>query len=349
MDILVGIGSQMAMTALVRLHQHPRNSVRKAARARLSILAAARGLTEEALEDSLVPHLGLDDQGTLAFDLGPRVFHLGLDSRLKPHIRDAAGKRASKLPKAGPGDDPNLSAQAHLQWKAFCKALKGVSKAHIPRLERAMVNGRRWSRADFFRHLGTHPVLRHVVRALVWAGWEGEEIHPSVTFRVSSGGEFVDQKGGVIDVPDGFMIGIVHPADLDSAQSCSWAAAFSSLDLDQPFAQLERVVRSRDAGPTPPDLVGTHGAVGYWRGLTTSGWGISDVPGAFDGYAAGLVYRDPRGGCLEITLEEGYQLGRGKPAHASYTVTRCREDPPLSARAYSEAVGSLHFLEDPPG
>ena len=43
------------------------------------------------LEDRIAPDLGLDAQGALVRDFGPRQFKLGFDESLKPVVRDFTG------------------------------------------------------------------------------------------------------------------------------------------------------------------------------------------------------------------------------------------------------------------
>ncbi len=59
------------------------------------------------LEDRLAPDLGLDDNGSLLLDFGPRQFTVSFDETLKPFVRDASGSRLKDLPK------PNKAMMNH--------------------------------------------------------------------------------------------------------------------------------------------------------------------------------------------------------------------------------------------
>ena len=55
-------------------------------------VAAGLGLTAEQLADRLVPDFGLDADGSMVLDYGPRRFVVGFDEQLKPYVADEAGK-----------------------------------------------------------------------------------------------------------------------------------------------------------------------------------------------------------------------------------------------------------------
>ena len=68
-------------------------------------VAAARSLSPDELEDRTAPDLGLDDQGTLLLDFGPRAFRVGFDEHLVPFVRTAEGERLAALPRPTKADD----------------------------------------------------------------------------------------------------------------------------------------------------------------------------------------------------------------------------------------------------
>ncbi len=84
---------------------------------RLESIADARGLSSEELEDRLAPDLGLDAQGTMQLDFGPRAFQVGFDETLKPYVRERGadgvpGARLADLPKPKKTDDPVKGKEA---------------------------------------------------------------------------------------------------------------------------------------------------------------------------------------------------------------------------------------------
>ena len=106
----MSIGSDVSLMHLNRLAQTaPTKGLKTRAQERIADLAEARGLTMEELADRLVPDLGLDEDGTMWFDFGPRRFQVGFDELLAPFVKDESGSRLRALPKPNSKDDPELS------------------------------------------------------------------------------------------------------------------------------------------------------------------------------------------------------------------------------------------------
>ena len=138
----------------------------------LAQAAEARGLSQDDLEDRLVPGLDLDARAQTVLDYGPRQFQLSLDENLKPFLRKLEGgkpgARLKSLPAKNAGDDPDKAHHASERFKAIKAQAEGVAKVQIKRLEQAMVLGRRWRRADFEALYLRQPLLRQLASRLVW-------------------------------------------------------------------------------------------------------------------------------------------------------------------------------------
>jgi hypothetical protein len=84
MDMLEAIGTDAALTYLNGLaYQFRKQNLRDVARQKIERIAEARGLSADQLADRLAPDLGLDANGGLRLDFGPRQFFLGFDESLK--------------------------------------------------------------------------------------------------------------------------------------------------------------------------------------------------------------------------------------------------------------------------
>ncbi|WP_143220032.1 hypothetical protein [Actinomadura sp. CNU-125] len=70
----------------------------EAARALLEEAAGRAGVPPERLAERVVPRYGLDGDGSLAVDYGPRRFRAGFDERLEPFVADGSGRRLKALP-----------------------------------------------------------------------------------------------------------------------------------------------------------------------------------------------------------------------------------------------------------
>ncbi|QFG20735.1 DUF4132 domain-containing protein [Actinomadura sp. WMMB 499] len=232
-DVLARIGTDAALRelALMTRRSFP-GGARGDASLALARAAGRRGLTDEQLADRLVPDLGLDADGTLTLDYGPRRFVVGFDEQLRPYVADGDGKRRKTLPKPGVKDDPELAPAAHRRFAALKKDVRAVAADRIVRLETAMVTGGRWTAGEFREFVVTHPLVRQLARRLVWtAGTDA--------FRIAEDGSFATVDDETYTLPEGAPIGVAHPLRLDVS---AWSRVFADYEVLQPFPQLARRV-----------------------------------------------------------------------------------------------------------
>ncbi|STE45006.1 putative nucleic acid binding protein (putative regulator) [Escherichia coli] len=86
------------------------------------------------LEDRLAPDLGLDDNGSLLLDFGPRQFTVSFDETLKPFVRDASGSRLKDLPKPNKSDDESRADEAVNRYKLLKKDARTVAAQQVASL-----------------------------------------------------------------------------------------------------------------------------------------------------------------------------------------------------------------------
>ncbi len=156
-----GARAQQALEALAAirddrsiLHIHAvatraKGKLKKRATQILGDVCRQRGLSEDELEDRIVPDLGLDDRGTMTLDFGSRRFTVGFDEALVPFVRDASGLRLAALPHASQADDAEKAANAAETWKRLKADVHTIGGEQAHRLERAMIAERHWTAAHF--------------------------------------------------------------------------------------------------------------------------------------------------------------------------------------------------------
>ncbi|MEV5824067.1 DUF4132 domain-containing protein [Spirillospora sp. NPDC052242] len=239
LGVLGGIGTDPALATLAGLAEKAKHaSLREAARREIDELARRRGLTSEQLADRLVPSFGLDADGSMTLDYGPRRFVVGFDEELKPYVRDERGKRRASLPKPGAGDDAEAANAARATFAALKKDVRAAASVQIHRLEAAMLDGRRWTARDFREHVAWHPFLRHVARRLLWVAEDGGG---ATAFRIAEDGTFADVDDEPFEPSESSRVGVVHPLHLGAALP-AWSRVFADYEILQPFAQLARPV-----------------------------------------------------------------------------------------------------------
>jgi hypothetical protein len=243
LQVLARIGTDVALMHLHNIAQRSKFSALKhAAQQMMKAVADRLGLTPEQLADRLVPEFGLDTDGSLRLDYGPRQFVVGFDEQLRPFVTDGAGKPLKALPKPGTRDDATLAPAAYQRFAGLKKDVRTVATDQVRRLEKAMVTNRRWTGAEFRQLFVGHPLLWHIVRRLVWATFESPGSGRLVgSFRVAEDRSLSDVTDDEITLADDAVIGVAHPLHLGE-DVAAWAELFADYEILQPFAQLGRPV-----------------------------------------------------------------------------------------------------------
>ncbi|RSN46493.1 DUF4132 domain-containing protein, partial [Actinomadura sp. WAC 06369] len=309
LDVLAGIGSDVALTHLFELTRRGKYKGLKARAARkIDEIAAARGMTAEALADRAVPDFGLDDRGELVLDYGPRRFTVTFDEQLAPLVVEPGGKARKSAPKPGPKDDPALAPAAHALFTGLRKDLRTIAGQEIARLETAMVERRSWTPGDFRALFVEHPLLGHIARRLVWITGGG------TAFRVAEDRTCADVRDDPFVPAPGDRVGIAHPVLLDDLDA--WADLFADYEILQPFDQLGRPVhRLTDAERASSALSRVEGLVlpyGKAKGHSQGRWNAPSPDG--DSSGAWMARRDPAGLYVVANLSPGldaYMYGEG--------------------------------------
>ncbi|MEI8258157.1 MAG: DUF4132 domain-containing protein, partial [Deltaproteobacteria bacterium] len=247
---LAAIGSDAALMALAHIADTTRYAaLAKEVRALVEGVAEGRGLTRDELGDRTVPDLGLDAGGTLSLSFGARAFEVGLDETLSAVVREklasGLGPPSALFPRAQKTDDAALAKAARERFDALKSDLAAVAQRQLRRLERAMVEGRAWTPADFREHLAGHPLMGRLARRLVWEA--APERGRSRTFRVAEDGSLADKTDHAFSLDGEDMVRLAHPARTP-AVSTVWAKVFGDYEFIQPFEQIARVVHALDAG-----------------------------------------------------------------------------------------------------
>jgi predicted DNA-binding WGR domain protein len=273
LDVLRAIGTDVALMHLYAMSQKLKfKGLKNKANEKVQQIADSRGLTGPELADRLVPDLGLDADGTRWLDFGPRKFRVGFDEALKPWVADESGKHRKALPKPGQKDDADKANEATNIWKALKKDARATATTQLLRLERCMVDQRRWSAADWKTFFVDHPLMIHLTRRLVWGTYEDGAIQQ--TFRVAEDGSFANVNDDVMTLDPSATVGMPHRLELNDAQG--WGEMLGDYEILQPFDQLSRPVYHR----TPEEVERTKldrvlGKIVPWgrvKGLEKRGW-----------------------------------------------------------------------------
>lgn len=301
-EVLAAIGSNTAIAGLQAIARSSANEKsQKIAQEVLEDVARVRGLTPAMLEDLAVPDLGLDPNGQMSLDFGPRKFVVTINANIEAVLTDEHGDVQKTLPKPVKADNAHKAKIATAQWKEFKTALKGQAADQKKRLEQAMLTRREWDGATFKEIVAVHPLLSKIVCSLVWATVKSEK--PDTAFRIDTDGHYVTADGAELTLDDGAMITLPHPLLLGDKGE-AWLRVFAENKLTQPFPQLARKWFAE--GSETQELIkardGTKVPLGSLRGLKAKGWDFSEGRKTH----VWSVYRHMEGGSASIDVEPGW-------------------------------------------
>ncbi|MFB4315012.1 DUF4132 domain-containing protein [Actinomadura sp. 21ATH] len=277
LDVLTAIGTDTALMCLNQIAQRVRyKGLKTKAVERIGQIAERLGLTADQLADRLVPTLDLDAASALTLDYGPRTFTVAFDEALRPQVIDQAGKVRKSLPKPGAKDDAALAPAAYQRFSQLKKDVRGIASHLVHRLERAMVDGRRWTPEEFTGLFAGHPLTRHVARRLVWLA---ETRTGTGSFRIAEDLTLADADDDAFALPGDARIGIAHPLDLGDGLA-AWGQVFADYEIVQPFPQLSRdthrLTEQERNGSRLERFEGVTVPAGVILGLTNRGWERGD-------------------------------------------------------------------------
>ncbi|BAL89716.1 hypothetical protein AMIS_44960 [Actinoplanes missouriensis 431] len=352
LDVLYAIGSELALVHLHAISRKVRfEALRYGADSRVRAVAAELGLTSDQLADRLVPDFGLGDRSTLTLDYGPRRFGVTFDEQLRPIVMDEDGRTRKELPKPGAGDDEALATAAYRRFSGLKKDLRSVAADQVRRLEEAMVVRRRWTGAEFRRLLVGHPLMRHLVRRLVWVTYDADRV-VGTAFRVAEDSSMADVDDKAFAVSDDDVVGVAHPLDL-AADVSAWTALFTDYEILQPFPQLHRPVWRMTAEQAAQRrlsaFVGVHVPVDRLLKLERRGWWRRSVP-MDAGIQLTMECSLPGPGYLEFPLDPGISINdvQDQPSQTfrDARLTGAENFAALDPVIVSELLCDLRYLVD---
>jgi predicted DNA-binding WGR domain protein len=274
LDVLAELGTDIALMQLHQISQKVKfKALKSRAQEKIAEIARSLDLTADQLSDRLVPDFGLDAEGGLWLDYGPRRFRVGFDEQLKPVVADEEGVRRKDLPPPNAKDDKELAAASRKHFSGLKKDVRNVAAEVIRRLESAMATGRTWTAVEFRELLLEHPLVWHITRRLVWL--EGAQNGPRRSFRVAEDRTLATVDDEEFQLPEEARIALAHPLQLGE-ELAAWAEVFADYEILQPFAQLGRPVYAlTEQERAERNLARFEGAVvpvGRLLGMSHRGW-----------------------------------------------------------------------------
>jgi hypothetical protein len=201
-------------------------------------LAKRRGWTVAELADRTIPTAGLDDEGRLTLDFGPRQFSARLNEDLEFSLLDAEGKPLKSLPDPRNDDDQAKAVEAKKTFSAAKKELKSVLTMQRDRLYEAMCTQRTWPFEEWNLYLNQHPVVRHHCQKLVWAVVRDAKV--AMLFRPLDDGSLTDSNDDPVTLEPESPIRVAHECLVTPGQSLAWRQHLKDYEVEPLFEQFGR-------------------------------------------------------------------------------------------------------------
>ena len=213
-------------------------SIQEEANTQATALAERKGWTVAELADRTIPTAGLDDDGVLTLDFGPRQFIARLNEALEFVLADAEGKALKALPDPRKDDDEAKAAEAKKAFSAAKKELKSVLVMQRDRLYEAMCTQREWPAEDWGLYLNRHPIARHHCQRLVWTVVRDGKV--AGLFRPLPDGSLTDANDDPVTLAPEDLIRVAHECQILPAQSQTWRQHFKDYEVEPLFEQFGR-------------------------------------------------------------------------------------------------------------
>lgn len=200
-------------------------------------IAERKGWSLAELADRTIPSAGLDDDGVLTLDFGPRQFTARLDAEMSLVLLDPEGKTIKTLPDPRKEDDADKAAAAKKQLAATRKELKQVIEQQRINFYEAMCVQRTWRFDDWQPFLCLHPVVRHFCQRLVWKAQRGEQV---LAFRPLADGSFTDVEDNPVTLEPTDVISLAHQSTVTGDAAKAWLQHLSDYEIAPLFDQFGR-------------------------------------------------------------------------------------------------------------
>lgn len=261
-------GSSPALLLVDQISRKCRyRQVKKGAAEALAGAAAEFGISQEELEDRIVPDLGFHGEMEQTFDYGARTFTVRLSPALETEVYGPDGKRLKNMPAPGKQDDPEKAKEANLAFKQMKKQLKTVAASQKLRFSQALLTGRFWQAGRWQELFVKNPVMHQFAAGLIWGRYEDGVLQE--TFRYMEDGSFNTVKEEEYAFPEEGTIGLIHPIELSEADLAAWKEQLSDYEITQPIEQLSRPVHA------VTDEEAAETTLTRFRGVTLNGLSLS--------------------------------------------------------------------------
>ncbi|MEI0596142.1 DUF4132 domain-containing protein [Brachyspira pilosicoli] len=220
------------------------NQVKNAAKDALKKTAKALEISEDELIDKIIPDLDFDKKGMRELHYGGeanRVFKLQIKNDFTIEVTDSNDKVLKSLPAPNSKDDKAIADASKKELTLIKKNIKMISSNQMRRLNKVLLNGRKWSYKTFNELFVDNPIMNIFALKLIWGVYD-ENNNLIESFRYMEDGSFntFDEEEYIFEdsLKNKKNITLVHPIELDEEKLSKWRNQLSDYEILQPINQL---------------------------------------------------------------------------------------------------------------
>ena len=221
------------------------NQVKNAAKDALKKTAKALEISEDELIDKIIPDLDFDKKGMRELHYGGeanRVFKLQIKNDFTIEVTDSNDKVLKSLPAPNSKDDKAIADASKKELTLIKKNIKMISSNQMRRLNKVLLNGRKWSYKTFNELFVDNPIMNIFALKLIWGVYD-ENNNLIESFRYMEDGSFNTFNEEEYIFEDSLKnkknITLVHPIELDEDKLSKWRNQLSDYEILQPINQLD--------------------------------------------------------------------------------------------------------------
>ncbi|PPS22473.1 DUF4132 domain-containing protein [Brachyspira murdochii] len=203
-------------------------------------------MTADELSDRIIPNFGFDRKGEKVLSYGgeaKRTFTLSINNDLELTITDNDKQKIIKsLPAPNSKDDKTEADNAKKECTALKKEIKTLIQSQKIRLQKVLLNGRKWTYDNFKTVFVENPIMNLFALKLIWGVYD-EKNNLIESFRYMEDGSFntFDEEEYIFEdsLKNKKNITLVHPIELDDEKLSKWKTQLSDYEISQPINQLD--------------------------------------------------------------------------------------------------------------
>lgn len=199
-------------------------------------------MTTDELSDRIIPNFGFDRKGEKVLSYGgeaKRKFTLSINNDLELTITDNDKQKIIKsLPAPNSKDDKTEADNAKKECTALKKEIKTLIQSQKIRLQKVLLNGRKWTYDNFKTVFVENPIMNLFALKLIWGVYD-ENNNLIESFRYMEDGTFNTVDEEEYTLKENALITLVHPSELDSDTISKWKTQLSDYEISQPIEQLD--------------------------------------------------------------------------------------------------------------